>query len=113
MINTSTKKELFREPVTDIQRNLGDRNRSEGTSGSTSNNTGSGTSGSFSNNISGSSSLNISTQIVVSHGEGTTHSTMAGIDSMIRLPEFHDDGSKDPEKNLFMYERILEAENNQ
>jgi hypothetical protein len=94
--------------VTDGQRKLGDQNRSEGTSGSTNNSTGSGTSGSTSSNTSGSSSPNNSTQIVVPCGAGTTHSTMAGVDPMIRLPEFHGDGSEDPEKHLFMCERIWE-----
>jgi hypothetical protein len=47
--------------VTDGQRKLGDHNRSEGTSGSTSSNT------------DGISSMNNSTEIVVSCGEGTTH----------------------------------------
>jgi len=65
MINTSTKKELFREPTTDGQRNLGDHNRSEGTSGSTGNSVGSGTSGSTSRYTSGSSSLNNNTHTLV------------------------------------------------
>jgi hypothetical protein len=61
MTNTLERKELFREQVTDIHRNLGDQNRSEGTSGSTNNNTGSGIIGSTSRNTSGSSSLNNNT----------------------------------------------------
>jgi hypothetical protein len=109
MIKTSTKKKLFREPVNDSQRNLGYHNRSDGTSGSTSNNTGSGTSGSTSSNIGGSSSPNNSTQIVVMCRAGTSHLTMAGVDPMIILPNFHGDGSKDPKKNLFMCERIWEV----
>ena len=51
---------------------------------------------------------NNSTQIVVPRRAGTTHSTMVGVDPMIRLPEFHGDGTEDPEKNLFMCERIWE-----
>jgi hypothetical protein len=72
--------------VTNSQKKLGDQTRSEGTSGSTSRNIGSGTSGSTSRNTSGSSIPNNSTQIVVPHTTGTTHSTMVGIDPMIRLP---------------------------
>jgi hypothetical protein len=72
--------------VTEGQKNPGDQNRSEGTSGSTSSSTGSGTSGSTSSNTSGSSSPNNSTQIVVPRGVGTTHSTMAGVDPTIILP---------------------------
>jgi hypothetical protein len=34
---------------------------------------------------------------------------MAGVDPMIRLPEFHGDGIEDPEKHLFLRERIWEA----
>jgi hypothetical protein len=90
-------------------RNLGDHNRSEGASGSTNNSVGSGTSGSTSSNTSGSSSLNNSTQIVVSRGAGTTHSTMEDVDPTIRLLEFHEDGTKDPDKHLFMCERIREG----
>jgi hypothetical protein len=92
MINTSTKKELYREPVTDNQRNLGDRNKSEVTSGINSSNT------------IGSSSPNNSTQIVVLHEEGRAHSTMAVVDPTIILPEFHGDGTKKPKKHLFMCE---------
>jgi len=108
MINTLTKKELFIEPVTDSQRNIGYQNGSEGPSGSTNNNVGSGTSGSISSNTSGSSSPNNSTQIVVPRGAGTEHSTMVGVDPMIRLPEFHGDGTEDPEKHLFMCKQIWE-----
>jgi hypothetical protein len=72
--------------VTDGQKKLGDQNRSEGTSESTSSSTCSGTSGSTIINTSGSSSLNNSTHIVVSCGASTTHSTMAGIDPMIIVP---------------------------
>jgi hypothetical protein len=70
--NTSSKKYFLREQVTDAQKNLGDQNRSEGTSGSTSINKDSGTSGSTSSNSSGSSSLNNNTQIVVPRRAGTT-----------------------------------------
>jgi hypothetical protein len=111
-INTSTNKYFFREPTIDSQRNLGEHNRSEGTSRSTNNSVGSGTSGSTSSNTNGSSSLNNNTQIVVPHREGTTHSTMTGVDPTIRLPEFHGDGRKYPEKKLFMCERIWEVEKN-
>jgi hypothetical protein len=109
MINTSTKKELFREKVIENHRNLVDQNISEGTSGSTENNTCSGTSGSTSSNTSGSSSPNNNTQIVVLRGAGTTHSTMEGVYPMIILPKFHGDGSKDPDKHLFVCERIWEV----
>jgi hypothetical protein len=109
MINTSTKKELFRELGIDSHRNLGDKNRIKGTSGSTNSSAGSCTSGSTNSNASGSSSPNNSTQIVVSHGVGTTHLTMEGVDPKITLPKFHGDGSEDPEKNLFLCERIWEA----
>jgi hypothetical protein len=34
---------------------------------------------------------------------------MAGHDPMIRLPEFWGEASEDPEKNLFIYENILES----
>jgi hypothetical protein len=70
--------------VTDGKRNLGDQHISEGTSGSTSSNT------------NGSSSPNNSTHIVVPREASTTHSTMAHVYPMIRLPDFHGDGSKDP-----------------
>jgi hypothetical protein len=75
-----------------------------GTSGITSNNTGGGRSGSTSSNASGSSSPNNSTQIVVPCGVGTSNSIMVGVDTTIRLPEFHGDGSEDLEKHLFVCE---------
>ena len=62
----------------DGQRNIGDKNKSEGTSGSTNNSKGTGTSGSTNRNTSGSSIPNNNTHIVVPHGAGTTHSTMVG-----------------------------------
>jgi hypothetical protein len=34
---------------------------------------------------------------------------MAGQDPTIRLPEFHGEGSEDPEKHLFICENIWEA----
>ena len=95
--------------MTDSQKNLGDQNGSEGTSGSTRNSIGSGISGSTSRNTSWSSSLNNRSKIVVSRGAGTTHSTMAGVDPMIRLLEFHGDGSEDSEKHVFMCEHTWEA----
>jgi hypothetical protein len=73
-INTSSKKELFREPMTDGQRKLGDQNISEGANGSTSNSTSSGTSGITSRYTSGSSSPNNSTQIIVPHVACIAHS---------------------------------------
>jgi hypothetical protein len=33
---------------------------------------------------------------------------MARHDRTIRLPEFQEEGSKDPKKNLFIYEKIYE-----
>ena len=72
--------------MTDSQKKLGDQTRSEGTSGSTSRNIGSGTSGSTSRNTSRISIPNNSTQIVVPHIAGTTHSTMVGVDTTISLP---------------------------
>jgi hypothetical protein len=90
--------------VNDGQKKLGDQNRSEGTSASTSSSTHIGTSGSTSRNTSGSSSLNNSTHIVVLHGASTTHSTIASVDPTIILTEFHGDGSEYLETHLFMCE---------
>jgi hypothetical protein len=72
--------------VTDGQKNIGDHNRSEGRSKSTSSSIGSGTSGSTNSNTSGSSILNNITQIVVPRKAGTTHSIMADVYPTIRLP---------------------------
>jgi hypothetical protein len=33
---------------------------------------------------------------------------MEGVDPTIKLPEFHGEASKDPEKNLFICEKIWE-----
>jgi hypothetical protein len=50
-----------------------------------------------------------SSQLSTLRGGGTTNFTMAGQDLTIWLPEFHGEGSKDPEKHLFICENIWEA----
>jgi hypothetical protein len=44
-------------------------------------------------------------------GGSTTRFIMARQDPTIRLPEFHGEGSEDPEKNLFICENIWVAKN--
>jgi hypothetical protein len=60
-----------------------------------------------SGNSSKSISLASSSQVSTPHGGGsTTNFTMAGVDPTIRLLEFSGEGSKDPEKHLFICENI-------
>jgi hypothetical protein len=48
-----------------------------------------------------------SSQVSTTHGGGsTTKFTMAGVDPTIRLLEFWVEGSEDPKKHLFIYEKI-------
>jgi hypothetical protein len=48
-----------------------------------------------------------SSQVSTLRGDGSsTNFTMAGHDPTIRLPEFRGDGSNDPEKHLFIREKI-------
>jgi hypothetical protein len=67
---------------------------------------GNGSSGSSRRSISTPSSIQVST----SRESGTTKNfTMVGQDHIIRLPEFHGEGSEDLEKHLFICENIWEA----
>jgi hypothetical protein len=67
---------------------------------------GCGSSGNSSRSISSTSSNQVSTPC---RGGSTTNFTMEGQDPTIRLPEFWGEGSDDPEKNLFICEKIWEA----
>ena len=51
-------------------------------------------------------SLTSRSQLSTPCGGSTTNFTMAGADPTIRLLEFHGEGSKDPEKHLFIWEGI-------
>jgi hypothetical protein len=68
--------------------------------------TGRGSSGNSSKSVSSTSSIQVSTPC---RGGSTTNFTMAGQDPTIRLPEFRGDGLDDPEKHLFICEKIWEA----
>jgi hypothetical protein len=63
-----------------------------------------------SGNSCGSTNLACSSQLSTPCGGGiTTHFTMVGADPNIRLPEFHGEGLEDPEKHLYICEKIWEA----
>jgi hypothetical protein len=65
-----------------------------------------GSSGNSRRSISSESSIQVST---VRKGGSTTKFTMDGKDPTIQLPKFRGEGSDDPEKHLFICEKIWEA----
>jgi hypothetical protein len=62
----------------------------------------------------GGESSGSNSQLSTPHGgSSSTQFKMAGQDPTIRLPEFQGEASKDPEKNLFIYEKIWEENRSQ